>query len=184
MSENVKFSVEMARGCEVENEVFICLGDFNRDIIKKVDGFDGVHESFGMEKKNLEGRLLFEFCVEKDLCMGNCWFEKNYSEKVIFKEGCSGREMNFLLKKGRQKFLKDVRVIGSELQHKLLNLGVSQQSTVVCMKQFTYHAHHCLVLAVKRLMVKKLTNGLIVNLNNFATVLESSLKPHGKIKRK
>ena len=70
MSKKEKFYEEMARGCKVENanEVLICLGDFNGHIGKKVDGFEGVHGGFGIGKRNLEGRLLLEFCVEKDLC--------------------------------------------------------------------------------------------------------------------
>ena len=57
MSEKEKFYKEMARGCEVENEneVLICLGDFNGHIGKEVDGFEGVHGGFGIGKRNLMG---------------------------------------------------------------------------------------------------------------------------------
>ena len=40
------------------------------------DGFEGVQGGFGIGKRNLEGRLLSEFCVEKNLCVGNSWFKK------------------------------------------------------------------------------------------------------------
>ena len=65
MSEKEKFYEEMAKGCEVENEneVLICLGDFNGHIGKEVDGFEGVREGFGIGKRNVEGRLLLEFCL-------------------------------------------------------------------------------------------------------------------------
>ena len=127
MSEKEKLYEEMGKGCEVENanEVLICLGDFNGHIGKEVDGFEGVHGSFEIGKRNLDGRLLLEFCVEKDLCVGNSWFKKKDSRKVTFNGGgvCSGTEIDFVLMKKRQsKFLMDVRVIGSELQHKLLSL--------------------------------------------------------------
>ena len=44
----------------------ICL----RDIGKKVDGFEGVYGGFGTSKRNVEARLLLEFCVEKGMCVG------------------------------------------------------------------------------------------------------------------
>ena len=130
MSEKEKFYKEMARRCEVENanEVLICLGDFNGHIGKEVDGFEGVHGGFGIGKRNLEGRLLLEFCVEKDLRVGNSWFKKKDSRKVTFNGGCSGTEIDFVLMKKRQrKFLMDVRVIGGELQHKLLKVVLDRR---------------------------------------------------------
>ena len=130
MSEKEKFYEEMGRGSEVENanEVLICLGDFNGHIGKEVDGFEGVHEGFGIGKRNLEGRLLLEFCVEKDLCVGNSWFKKKDSRKVTFNGGCSGTDIDFVLMKKRQrKFLMDVRVIGGELQHKLLKVVLDRR---------------------------------------------------------
>ena len=103
MSEKEKFYEEMGRGCEVENanEVLICLGDFNGHIGKKVDGFEGVHGGFRIGKRNLEGRLLLEFCVEKDLCVSNSWFKKKDSRKVTFNGRCSGTEIDFVLMKKR-----------------------------------------------------------------------------------
>ena len=130
MSEKEKFYEKMARGCEVENanEVLICLGDFNGPIGKKVDGFEGVHGGFGIGKRNLEGRLLLEFCVEKDLCVGKSWFKKKDSKKVTFNGGRSGKEIYFVLMKKRQrKFLMDVRVLGGELQHKLLKVVLDRR---------------------------------------------------------
>ena len=77
MSEKKKFYDEMARGCEMENanELLNCLDYFNGHIGKEFDGFEGVHGGFGIGKRNLEERLLLEFCVEKDLCVGNSWFK-------------------------------------------------------------------------------------------------------------
>ena len=64
MSEREKFYEEMARGCEVENEneVLICLGDFNVHIDKEVDGFEGVHGGFGIGIRNVDGGLLLDLC--------------------------------------------------------------------------------------------------------------------------
>ena len=107
----------MAKRCEVENanEVLICLGDFNGHIGKKVDGFEGVHGGFGIDKRNLEDRLLLEFCVEKGMFVSNSWFKKKDNRKVTFNGECSGTEKDFVLMKGSQKkLLKNVRAIGSE----------------------------------------------------------------------
>ena len=72
--------------------------------------------------------MLLEFCVEKDLCVGNSWFKKKDSRKVTFNGGCSGTEIDFVLMKKRQKkFLMDVRVIGGELQHKLLKVVLDKR---------------------------------------------------------
>ena len=71
----------------------------------------------------MEGRLLFEFSVEKGIFVGNSWFKKKHNRKVTFNRRCSGTEIDFVLMKDSQrKFLKDVRVIGGELQHKLLEV--------------------------------------------------------------
>ena len=95
MSEKEKFYEEMARGCEVENanEVLICLRGFNGHIGKEVDGFEGAHGGFGIGKRNLERRLLLEFCVEKDLCVGNSCFKKKNSRKVTFNGGVVGQRL-------------------------------------------------------------------------------------------
>ena len=55
--------------------------------------------------------------------MGNSWFKKKDNRKVTLNGGCSGTEIDFVLMKGNQrKFLKEMRTIGSELQHKLLKV--------------------------------------------------------------
>ena len=74
-------------------------------------------------KRNVEDRLLLEFCFEKNMCVGNSWFKKKDNRKVIFNVGCSGTEIDFVLMKGsRRKFLKNVGAIERELQHKLLKM--------------------------------------------------------------
>ena len=130
MSEKEKFYEELARrSMENENEVLIGLGDFNGHIGKEVDGFEVVHGGFGIGKRNVEGRLLLEFCVEKNLCVGNSCFKRKDSKRVIFNGRYSGTEIDFVLIKGRQrKFLKDVKVIEGELQHKLLKVVLDGKS--------------------------------------------------------
>ena len=52
-------------------ELVMCLGYFNGHVGRHIDGFDGVHVGYDIGQRNLEGRMLFEFCLEKELCMSN-----------------------------------------------------------------------------------------------------------------
>ena len=54
----------------------MCLGDFNGHVGRHIDGFDGVHGILGVGQRNLEGRILLEFCLEKELCVSNTWFKR------------------------------------------------------------------------------------------------------------
>ena len=54
------------------DDLVMCLGDINGHIGKHIDGLDGVHGGFGVGQRNLEGRLLLEFCME-ELCVSNTW---------------------------------------------------------------------------------------------------------------
>ena len=66
----------MAKESKVENEkkVLRSLVDFSWHIGKKLDGFEEIHGGFGISKRNVEGLLLLEFCVEK--FVGNVCFKK------------------------------------------------------------------------------------------------------------
>ena len=73
------------------------------------DGYEGVHGGNVFEERNLEGRLLWEFCDEKDLCVANKWFRKEDRRKVALSSGGNETEINFVLvDKGKRTFLKDV----------------------------------------------------------------------------
>ena len=58
------------------DDLVMCLGDFNGHIGRHVDGFYG---GYGVGQRNLEGRMLLEFCMKKELCVSNTWLksEKN-----------------------------------------------------------------------------------------------------------
>ena len=38
---------------------------------KCAEGFEGIHGGYGIEKRNVEGRMLLGFCVQKELCVAN-----------------------------------------------------------------------------------------------------------------
>ena len=48
-------------------DLIMCLGYFNGHVGRHIDGFDGVHVGFCVGHMNLEGRMLLEFCLEKEL---------------------------------------------------------------------------------------------------------------------
>ena len=47
------------------DDLVMCLGDINGHIGRHIDGFDGLHGGYGVGQRNLEGRMLLEFCLEK-----------------------------------------------------------------------------------------------------------------------
>ena len=53
--------------------------------------------------------------------MANAWFRKTDKRKITIKSGSNEFEIDFILvSKENRKFLKDVKVIPWELQHRLL----------------------------------------------------------------
>ena len=58
----------------------------------------------------------------------NMWFKKTDKRKITFKSGNNESEIDFILvSKEYRKFLKDVKVIPWELQHRLLVVGVDNR---------------------------------------------------------
>ena len=68
-------------------DLVMCLGDFNGHDGRHYDGFDGVHGEYGVGQRNLEGRMLLEFCLQKELCVSNTWFKIEEKRKVSFRMG-------------------------------------------------------------------------------------------------
>ena len=58
-SEKERFYVEMAREWKMANanEMVLGLGDFNGHVGKCAEGFEGMHERYGIGKRNVEGRM-------------------------------------------------------------------------------------------------------------------------------
>ena len=55
------------------DDLVMCLGDFNGSFGRHIDGFYGVHGGYGVGQRNLEGRMLLDFCLEKELCVSHAW---------------------------------------------------------------------------------------------------------------
>ena len=96
------------------------IGDSNGHVGKHIEGYEGVHGGNGIGERNVEGKML-EFCDEKGLCVANIWFRRGEKRKVTYSAGGNGSEIDFLLVgKENRKYLRDVRVIPGELQHRLV----------------------------------------------------------------
>ena len=64
---------------------------------------------------------MLEFCDEKELCVANTWFRKGEKRKVTYSAAENGTEIDFVLVgKENRKYLRDVKVIPVELQHRLV----------------------------------------------------------------
>ena len=69
------------------DDLVMCLGDFNVYVGRHIDGFNVVHRGYGVCQRNLEGRMLLEFFLEKELCVSNTWLKREEKRKVTFRIG-------------------------------------------------------------------------------------------------
>ena len=129
-AEKERFYQEMAREWSVANEIELVLGleDFNGHVGKCAEGFEGIHGEYGIKKRNAEGRLLLDFCDQKELCVANTWFKKKEKRKVTYSSGGNNTEIDLVLvRKEKRKYLRDVKVIPGELKHRLVVVVVEEQ---------------------------------------------------------
>jgi len=119
------------------NEMVFGLGDFNGHVGKQIEGCEGVHGGNGIGKRNAEGRMLLEFCDERELCVANTWFKKTDKRKITFKSGMYESEIDFVLVSNKdRKYLRDVKAILWELQHRLVVVDVDEKKlSKICKKE-------------------------------------------------
>ena len=111
-----------------ENELVLGLGDFNGHVGKCAEGFEGIHGGYGIGKRNAEGRLFLNFCDQKELCVANTWFKKKDKRKVTYSSDGNDTEIDFVLvEKEKRKYLRDVKLLPGELQHRLVVVNVEEQ---------------------------------------------------------
>lgn len=121
--EKERFYDEMAYEWDMQgtNELVLGLGDFNGHVGNDIEGFEGVHGGNGIGKRNVEGRMLLEFCDQKELCVANTWYRKKDQRKVTFSASGNETEIDFvLIGKDYRRYLRDVKVIAGQLQHNLV----------------------------------------------------------------
>ena len=106
-------------------EVVLGMGDFNGHVGKRIEGHEDVNEGNGIGERNMEGKMLLEFCDEKELCVANKWFRKGEKRKTSNSARGNESEIDFVLaRKGNRKYLRVVKVIPGELQHRLVVTGL------------------------------------------------------------
>ena len=111
-----------------ENELVLGLGDFNGHVGKCAEGFESIHGGYGIGKINAEGRMLLDFCDHKELCVANTWIKKKDKKKVTYSSGGNDIKIDFVLVgKEKRKYLRDVKAIPGELQHRLVVVDVDEQ---------------------------------------------------------
>ena len=109
------------------NEMVLGLGDFNGHVGKCAEGFGGIHGGYATGKRNVEGRMLLDFCVQKELCLANTWYKKRDERKVTYSSGGNDTEIDsVLVGKEKRKYLRDVKVIPGELQYRLVVVDVEE----------------------------------------------------------
>ena len=64
-------------------DLVMCLGDFNGHVGRHIDG---VLEEYGVGQSNLEGRMVLEFCLVKELCVSNTWFMRWLKRRLLNKK--------------------------------------------------------------------------------------------------
>ena len=57
-------------------ELVLGMGDFNEHVGKRIKGYEGMHGGNGIGERNVEGKMLLEFCDEKELCVQTHGSEK------------------------------------------------------------------------------------------------------------
>ena len=70
------------------------LGDFNRQVGRRINDFNSVYGGYEISKRNIEGRL-HELFNEKELCVANTWLEK--IRKITYLMGGNETEIDFVL---------------------------------------------------------------------------------------
>ena len=110
------------------------LGDVNGHVERQIDGFEGVHGGYEIGKRNVEGRRLHKFCNEKELCVANTWFEKEQKKIICCADG-NRTEIDFVLVgKNNKSYLKNVKVIPWELQHRLVATDIDKRKLKIVVK--------------------------------------------------
>ena len=83
-------------------DLVMCLGDINGHVGGHIDGIEGVHGWYGVGQRNLEGRMLLEFSLEKESCVSNTWSKREDRRKVTFRMGENETKNNIVLIKKEQ----------------------------------------------------------------------------------
>ena len=76
-AEKERFYEEVAREWSMANTNKLVLGDFSGHVGKCAEGFEDIHGGYGIGKRNVEGKMLLDFCDQKELRVTNTWYKKD-----------------------------------------------------------------------------------------------------------
>ena len=87
-----------------------------------------MHGGYGVGQRNLEGRMLLEFCLEKELYVSNTWLKREEKRKVTFGMRENEAEIDFvLIRKDHRRFIRNVKAIPGEFQHALVIADIEKR---------------------------------------------------------
>ena len=87
---------------------------------RHIDRFDCFLAGYYVGLRNLEGRMLVEFILEKELCVQNTWFQGEEKRKVTCKLGENGTKIDTVLRNEHWEFLQTEKAIHGEFPHALV----------------------------------------------------------------
>ena len=80
-----------------------------------------MHRGCHVGHRTLEGGMLLELCLEKDLCVSNILLKREEKWKVTFIIGENETEIDFvLIKNEHRQFIQNVKAFPGEFQHALV----------------------------------------------------------------
>ena len=71
----------------------------NWHVNKPVLGFDGAHCGFGADQRHLEGSMLLEVCMTKELCMSDTSLNWEKEKMVVLRQWGRDRNVHCVSKK-------------------------------------------------------------------------------------
>ena len=110
------------------DDLVMCLPGLNWHVGRHIDGFDLVREWYGVGLTNLEGRMLLDFCLKKELCVSNTWLGVEKKRKVTFWLQEYETEIDFvLIKRTPAVYARCEVAIPGEFQHALLLADIDKR---------------------------------------------------------
>ena len=80
--------------------------------VRRVSGYDGWH---GIGLRHLEGRMLLQFYLGKELCVSNTWLRREEKRKVTYRMGKNVTEIDLvLINKEHRQSIQNVKAIAGE----------------------------------------------------------------------
>ena len=118
-------------GLQRSDEMVSGLGDFNRHVEKYIDGFASVHGGSGFGKGICMEKCCLNFMTKNNCALQIHGFKKRKKRKVTFRSGDYKTEIGFaLIAQKHLRYLRDVKVIPGELQHRLVVIDMVKKKII------------------------------------------------------